>query len=151
MSNNACAGGKSNLSTHISTPQMETIHDDIHELSFSSGNSSSVWIPYDLLNTCLQLAFLAPLLFPVPVSWAPVSSPCLTVSHPSSLSSDALSPTAKRKRKYYWHRCSELQEGHKKNPQYVHMLCIYVIMSYHYRLQHFHVKLLRERKRNKIV
>lgn len=55
----------------------------------------SVWIPCDLLNTCLHLASSAPLLFPVLVVWAPVSSPCLTVSHPSSLSSDALSPTVK--------------------------------------------------------
>lgn len=65
----------------------------------------SVWIPYDLLNTCLHLASSAPLPFPVPVFGAPVSSPCLTVSHPSSLSSDALSPTAKAKRKCHWHRC----------------------------------------------
>lgn len=103
---NPWPGGKSNLSTHIySTDGDYPWWYTIWTLIFICQQLHSVLIPYDPLNTCLHLASSAPSLFPVPVFWALVSSPCLTVSHPSSLSSDALSPTAKRKRKYYSQRC----------------------------------------------
>lgn len=56
-----------------------------------------VKIPYDLINTCLHLASLAPLLFPAPVFWAFVFSPYENVSRPSSLFLNALSPMMKEK------------------------------------------------------
>lgn len=96
---NPCARGKSNFSTHIYSTDGKYPWWHKWTLILICQQLHSVWIPYDLLSTCLHLAFLAPSLFPVPVFWAPVSSPCLTVSHPSFLSSDALSPTAKRKKK----------------------------------------------------